>query len=477
LLHDRFSLRPSGSHHTSMHLRIGSFFLAFVLVCRLSAAGLAAPEPAGATVALTGFRLIDGTGRGPVENAVLVIRGDKVSAVGPSDSVKCPQDAQLIDCRGQTIIPGLISDHSHVGLVDGTSIKPENYNRQNILRQLRQYEAYGVTTVMALGLNGDLFYPLRDQQHAGQSPGADLFGADRGIGAPLGAPPVALLPVGEDQIYRPETAAEAAADVRQMATRHPDLIKLWLDDLLGTAPKLKPEIYRTAIEEAHRLGLRVACHIYYLDDAKAVLRAGVDVIAHGVRDKPVDAEFIEQLKARSAWYVATLALDEASYVFAEQPGWTKARFFQNSLQPALQAQLSNPAYLQRMQTNPKVPIFKQAVATNEQNLKTLYEAGVKIGFGTDSGAIPLRIPGFAEHRELQLMVQSGLSPLQALTCATGRAAELLGLTDRGELRPGKLADFVILTANPLEDISNTEKIDAVWHRGRKTNGPIESFSP
>jgi len=130
-----------------------------------------------------------------------------------------------------------------------------------------------------------------------------------------------------------------------------------------------------------------------------------------------------------------------------------------------------------MQTNPKVPIFKQAVATNEQNLKTLYEAGVKIGFGTDSGAIPLRIPGFAEHRELQLMVQSGLSPLQALTCATGRAAELLGLTDRGELRPGKLADFVILTANPLEDISNTEKIDAVWYRGRKTNGPIESFSP
>jgi hypothetical protein len=230
-----------------MHLRIGSFFLAFVLVCRLSAAGLAAPEPAGATVALTGFRLIDGTGRGPVENAVLVIRGDKVSAVGPSDSVKCPQDAQLIDCRGQTIIPGLISDHSHVGLVDGTSIKPENYNRQNILRQLRQYEAYGVTTVMALGLNGDLFYPLRDQQHAGRSPGADLFGADRGIGAPLGAPPVALLPVGEDQIYRPETAAEAAADVRQMATRHPDLIKLWLDDLLGTAPKLKPEIYRTPI--------------------------------------------------------------------------------------------------------------------------------------------------------------------------------------------------------------------------------------
>jgi imidazolonepropionase-like amidohydrolase len=304
-----------------MHLRIGPFILASVLVCRLIAAGLTAAEPAGVTVALTGFRLIDGTGRAPVENAVLVVRDDKVSAVGPSDSVKCPQDAQLIDCRGQTIIPGLIADHSHVGVVDGTSIKPEDYNRQNILRQLRQYEAYGVTTVMALGLNGDLFYPRRDQQHASRSPGADLFGADRGIGAPLGAPPAALLPVGDDQIYRPATASEAAADVRQMAARHPDLIKLWLDDLLGTAPKLRPEIYQAVIEEAHRLGLRVACHIYYLDDAKAVLRAGVDVIAHGVRDKPVDAEFIEQLKARPAWYIATLGLDETSYLFAEQPGW------------------------------------------------------------------------------------------------------------------------------------------------------------
>lgn len=461
-----------------MRINIGSLFLGLIFACLLLGVVVSmAAEPAGTTVALTGFRLIDGTGHGPVEDATLVIRGDTLSAAGPSDSVKCPDNAQVIDCRGQTIIPGLISDHSHVGLVDGTSVKAENYNRENILRQLRQYEAYGVTTVMALGLNGDLFYQLRDQQHAGRAPGADLFGADHGIGAPFGAPPLALLPVGKDQIYRPETAAEAVADVREMAARHPDLIKIWLDDLLGTAPKVKPEIYRAVIDEAHRLGLRVACHIYYLEDAKAILRAGVDIIAHGVRDRPVDADFIEQIKAKPVWYIATLNLDETSYVFADQPGWMQAGFFQNALQPALQAQLSNPTYLQRMRTNPKVPIFRQAVATNEQNLKTLYDAGVRIGFGTDSGATPLRIPGFAEHRELQLMVESGLSPLQALTCATGRAAELLGLTDRGELQPGKLADFVVLTANPLEDISNTEKIDAVWHRGRKASGPIKSFTP
>ena len=449
--------------------------LCFSLLALFSGIGLCGEQDEKAIV-LIGARLIDGAQRPPVENAVLVIEGDKLTNVGPADSVKYPGDAQVIDCHGQTIIPGLISDHSHLGLVDGITIKPENYNRQNIQRQLRQYEAYGVTTVMALGLNGDLFYKLREEQHSGQSTGADIFGADRGIGAPHTAPPMTLIPVGQDQIYRASSPEEAKAAVREMAARHPDLIKVWLDDQLGADPKMKPEVYQAAIEEAHALGLRVACHIYYLEDAKGVLRAGADIIAHGVRDKPVDKEFIHEMKARSAWYIPTINLNESSYIYAEQPEWTKESFFQNALQPALRDQLGNPTYLQKAQRNPRVPIFKKAVAINKENLKKLYDAGVKVGFGTDSGAIPLRIPGFAEHRELQLMVESGLSPLQALECATARAAALLGLTDRGLLEPGKLADFVVLTANPLDDISNTEKIAAVWHRGKKVSGPIGSFS-
>jgi imidazolonepropionase-like amidohydrolase len=456
--------------------RISVCFLWFSLVFLSSAIGLSAAEEGRKMVVLKGAKLIDGAGHSPIGNAVLVIQGDKVSGVGPSGSVEYPDDAEVIDCRGQTIIPGLISDHSHIGLVDGTSVKPENYNRANILRQLRQYEAYGVTAVMALGLNGGLFYELRDEQHFGQSPGADIFGADRGVGAPMTAPPAALLPVGNDQLYRAETPEEAKADIREMAARHPDLIKIWVDNQLGTDPKMKPEIYQAAIEEAHRSGLRVACHIYYLDDAKAVLRAGADIIAHGVRDQPVDAAFIEEMKARSAWYVATINLDETSYIFGEEPAWTKESFFQAALQPALRDRFSDPAYLQKTKTNPRVPIFKRAVANNKANLKTLYEAGVKVGFGTDSGAQPQRIPGFAEHRELQLMVESGLSPLQALECATSNAAALIGLTDRGVLAPGKLADFVLLAADPLADISNTEKIVAVWHRGKKVSGPIETFS-
>jgi imidazolonepropionase-like amidohydrolase len=152
-------------------------FLWLSLVFLSSATGLSAAEEGRKMVVLKGAKLIDGAGHSPVENAVLIVRGDKVSAVGPSGSVEYPDDAEVIDCHGQTIIPGLISDHSHIGLVDGTSVKPENYNRANILRQLMQYEAYGVTTVMALGLNAGLFYELRDEQHSGQSPGADIFGA------------------------------------------------------------------------------------------------------------------------------------------------------------------------------------------------------------------------------------------------------------------------------------------------------------
>ncbi len=317
-------------------------------------------------VVLKGAKLIDGAGHSPIENAVLIIQGDKLTAVGPSGSVEYPDDAEVIDCHGQTIIPGLISDHSHIGLVDGISIKAENYNRANILRQLQQYEAYGVTTIMALGLNGDLFYELRDEQHTGQSGGADIFGADRGIGAPMTAPPAALLPVGKDQLYRAETPEEAKADIREMAARHPDLIKIWVDDQLGTDQKMKPEIYQAAIEEAHRSGLRVACHIYYLDDAKAVLRAGADIIAHGVRDQPVDTAFIEEMKARSAWYVATINLDETSYIFGEEPAWTKERFFQTALQPALRDRFSDPLIYKRRKQVQECQFSKRRSPTTRQ---------------------------------------------------------------------------------------------------------------
>jgi imidazolonepropionase-like amidohydrolase len=428
------------------------------------------------TTALRGARVIDGSGGAPIDSATIVVRDGRIIAIGPAASTPVPNGAEVVDYTGKTIIPGLISDHSHVGIFIGLKAAPENYNRDAILRQLRQLEAYGVTTVMALGLNGPLFYELRPELHAGRLPGADLFGADQGIGARDGVPPASVVPVGENQVSRPDTVKMAHESIRQMAARKTDMVKIWLDSAGGLMPKVPPEVYSAVIDEAHKNGLRVAAHIYDLDDAKAIVRAGVDIIAHGVRDKPVDAEFIDMMKARSVWYISTIVLDYTGYVFAEQPPWMHEPFLQRALHPAVRAQFDDPAYRERTIGAPATAKSKAAVATNKQNLKAVHDAGVRVGFGSDSG-VGLRIPGVAEHLELALMVEAGLTPMQAITNATSNAAALLKLDDRGVLASGKLADMVVLDGDPTADISNSRKIHAVWHRGKKAAGPVEMFTP
>jgi imidazolonepropionase-like amidohydrolase len=437
---------------------------------------LAARADAQTTI-LRGARVIDGTGAVPVDNVSIVIREGRIAAIGPAASIPVPNGAEVIDYSGKTIIPGLISNHSHVGIFDGLKASAENYNRSFILKQLKQYEAYGVTGVTSLGLNPPLFYELRAELHAGSLPGADMFGADRGVGVVDGAPPATIVPVADNQISRPDDAEAARQAVREMAARKADLVKIWLDDFGGMLKvKVKPEVYGAVIDEAHKNGLRVAAHVFDLEDAKAIVRAGVDIIAHGVRDKVVDAELIEMLKARSVWYVATVVLDDSNYVFAEQPIWMKEGSFQRGLHPALRALFDDPAWRERTVGAAGSAKAKANVAMNKQNLKTLHDAGVQIGFGTDSG-VGLRIPGIAEHRELALMVEAGFTPVQAITIATSKAAALLKLDDRGALAAGKLANLVVLDSDPASDIANTRKIHAVWHRGKKAAGSIDTFTP
>ena len=441
--------------------------------------GSAPPTPEDRTIVLTDVRLIDGEGGPPLEHAAIVIERDRIVSLGPADKLHWPKSARVINYRNKTVLPGLISDHSHVGQVDGVSLGSQNYNRANILRQLRQYEVYGVTTVTALGMNGPLFYELQPRLHAGILPGADLFGADRGIGIPNGTPPDPPFHLPPTELYRVSTPEQAVQAVDEMAVRKPDFIKVWVDDIHHTERvKMAPEVYGAAIREAHRLGLRVAAHIYYLADAKSLVQHGVDVIAHGVRDQPVDAEFIAAMKARSVWYIPTISLDESSYIFAEQPGWLMDPFFTHALQPALAAEFDDPAWRTRILENQRqVDIDKASVQMNERNLKTLFDARVNIGFGTDSGAFPVRIPGFAEHRELELLVSAGLTPLQAINLATGKAAALLHLNDRGVLAPGKLADLVVVDGSPAAHIQDIHKIEAVWHRGKLVSGRVQDFTP
>jgi imidazolonepropionase-like amidohydrolase len=202
---------------------------------------------------------------------------------------------------------------------------------------------------------------------------------------------------------------------------------------------------------------------------------GIDVLAHSVRDQPVDTAFVRDMLAHHTWYVPTLALDEAFYIYATDPAILNSRFFREAAGPALLAVLENPAYASKTRMDPATPQHQQDEAMARKNFKTLYDAGVHIAFGTDSGASPGRIPGFSEHRELEDLVASGLSPLQAITLATGSTGELIHSLDPtlnvGLISPGYSADLIVLSADPLTDIRNTRHITTVYHRGKLIPNP------
>jgi imidazolonepropionase-like amidohydrolase len=444
---------------------------ALLVILGLGLSGVARAAPA---VVLEGARLIDGTGRPARDNAALVIDGGRITAVGTAGTLRRPKGARVIDVHGRTIMPGLISAHSHAGLVTGTANRADAYTREAVQNAAIVYEQYGVTSVVTLGLNRDLVYELRDQQKQGTFPGASIFTAGRGIGAPDGTPPQ---PVAPDQIYRPTTPELARAAVREMAGHHVDIVKIWVDDNFGRFTKMPPEVYRAVIDECHKHGLRVAAHVFYLADAKALVAAGVDVLAHSVRDLPVDAELVRALKSRGVFYIPTLSVDESFFVFAEQPEVMNDEFFTRAVSPELVQMFQSKAYRDKVQANPAVPKEKAALTVALGNLKTLHDAGAKVAFGTDSGALPERIPGWGEHHELELMVRAGLTPMDAIVAATRTSAALIKATDRGTLEPGKRADFLVLAADPLADIRNTRQLVTVWHAGREVAPRVPAAAP
>ena len=440
----------------------GLVFAALAL-STLAVGALRAQDTAPTTV-LNHVRIIDGTGRAPINDGAIVMRGNSILAVGPSRIARRYKKSEIIDRTGATIMPGIINAHGHLSLIKNGKNAADAYTVDGVIAELRQYESYGVTTMLSLGLNRDLLYGIRDQQQAGKLDGATVLSADRGMGVPGGAPP---LPGQRDQVYRPANAQEARTAIDEMAMRHANFVKLWLDSLNGTVPEMDPSVYTAAIDQAHKDHLPVAVHIFYLADAKKILAAGADVLAHSIRDQPVDAEVIATMKQRGTWYIPTFTVDESFYIYAAHPPFMQTDFFKAAAGPDVLAQFNDPLYAGKIQHDPKTKDHQHDFATAQANLMTLYKAGVHIGFGTDSGALPGRIPGFAEHRELELMTQAGLTPMQAIVCATRNNAELLSIArERGTLVAGKRADILVLSANPLDNIANTRSILAIYHDGR-----------
>jgi imidazolonepropionase-like amidohydrolase len=431
-------------------------------------------QDAARPVVFQGALLIDGTGRAPVQNSVVVVEGGKIVAVGAAGSVQIPKGAEVRDLHGKSIMPLLVPLIGHVGLTAkvGDSSQCLCYSEEIIRSELQLNLAYGIGVYVSLGQDQDLIYKLREDSRAGNLPGSRLYTAGRGLGV-KDAYPGPVYANGVDQ-YRPVTPEEGRADMRELATHHPDFVKIWIDDNYGSIPKMQPAMYRALIDEAHKQHLRVIAHEYALEDAKGLVDAGVDGFAHSIRDKPVDEELIKAMKAHGTFLIPSAAREESKVVYQDGPKYLDDPFFQAGLDVGVLETLRSPAFKAEARNNPyyirNEKALKLGFELAKKNLKTLYDAGVKISFGSDSGftAQTFRFEGYHEHRELQIMVEAGLTPMQAITAATGTSAGILGgaKVEFGTLEAGKLADFMVLDASPLENIYNTEKISEVWQSGK-----------
>jgi imidazolonepropionase-like amidohydrolase len=406
---------------------------------------LGATAAGAQTTAFVGGRVIDGTGK-VIDNGTVIVTGGTITAVGPATTA-VPAGATRVDVKGKTLLPGLINAHGHVAATVGLRSDPASYTRDNLVRQLRTYAQYGVTTVFSLGDDQAAGFQLRDEAAADR---ARLF-----VSGPV---------VGGD------TADAARANLATVIAMKPDVVKIRVDDNLGATRKMPEAAWRAVIDEAHARKLPVAVHIYWLADAKATLLAGADLIAHSVRDTAVDAEFINALKSRNVCYSPTLTREISTFIYDAAPPWVDDPFFTRGVDNDIPAQLKDPKRHEQVRNSAGWKAgqqYKAGLEVAKKNLKTLVDNGVRIAFGTDSGP-PARFQGFFEHLELEMMVDAGMTPMQALVSATGDAARCHNKAGQfGTLQPGAAADLLILGANPLDNIRNTRTIEQVWIAGKK----------
>ncbi len=365
-------------------------------------------------------------------------------------------------------MPALIDTHAHVGLLAGNVISTKQYSTASIRRDLRLFAAGGVAAVQVMGTDNELAYALRSAQGPAPAGEALLLTAGRGFGTPGGIPGPGIAA----WIYRPKTPEEARANVRELAATRPNLVKLWYDDNFGRAPKPSPEVARAIVAEARLQGLPVAAHIFYLADAKLLVDAGVTALAHSVRDREVDAELLHAMKTRGTYYIPTLTVDESHYVYADRPAYMNEPLFRQMLAPGVFAYLRSNGYRDAVLKDPDTPKWRAAAAMGKRNVGIVFGAGIPVLLGTDSGAAVERIVGFDSHLELELLVESGLSPLQTIHAGTALNARSLGARaqDWGPLTAGKRANFLVLDGDPSADIRNTRKIRQIWYGGALARG-------
>lgn len=420
-----------------------------------------AAQRAPAAMLFEGARLIDGTGRSPVEDSAILVENGTISRVGTKGQIPLPRGGRRIDLMGKTVIPGLVSLHGHVGYLSGTTFSADNYTRDTIVDHLKRYLYYGVVAMMSTGTDpGDLPYRLRDEPHAG----ALFRTAGRGIAAPNASTGnLAMRGVA----YGVSTEDEARGAVRELAVRKPDFVKIWVDDRNGAVMKLSPRLYRAIIDEAHARGIRVMAHVFYLADARDLVEAGVDGFLHLVRDEEMDDELVRRMKQKNLFVTPNLSTSEAG-TYTDTPAWIDDRVLAESATSEMMRKVADTYAARRAAGAPPRQAAMTSYTKQQRSLARLNAAGVPIALGDDTG-IENTFFGFGEHRELELMVTAGMTPMQAIVAATRTPAALLRLETLGTVAQGKSADFVVLDADPLERIANTRKIANVYQHGQQVD--------
>jgi imidazolonepropionase-like amidohydrolase len=388
---------------------------------------------------LTRATVIDGTGALPQKDITIVMESGRIRDMGPSPKMPIPFGATVLDLTGRFIVPGIINAHGHVG----AKTEP----------QLRQYALYGVTTATSMQTDPDEVVQVREAQKRGELRGARVSTVKYRF-----AP--------DPEVVTPQ---QARAKVDETVAAGADYIKVWVDSGFGTRAKLTPEFCAAVLEQARKHGKLTFGHAYELADAKMLVEQGLNVLAHNVRDREVDSDFISLLKQRNVTVIPTLIRDEFLFAYGDAPAWIDDPFFQRFVPPERLAVLKTKIRDEQAK-HPQRALIKAGFEMNKINLKKLSDGGVRIALGTDSGGAADRffIQGYSEHREMELMVQSGLTPMQVIQSFSKGASEALGISKEfGILAKAKVADLLVLEKNPLDNITNMRSMQTIYMGGKK----------
>jgi len=409
------------------------------IVLSLAAVLLCGAKSEAQVTVLTRATIVDGTGVGPQKDVTIVLENGRIREVAPSSKISNPEGAVVVDLDGKFVVPGIINAHGHVG----AKTEP----------QLRQYALYGVTTATSMQTDPDEVAQVREAQKRGELRGARVstvkyrFAPDPAVATPQ----------------------QARAKVDEIVAAGADYIKVWVDGGFGTRAKLTPEFCAAVLDQARKHGKLTFGHAYELSDAKMLIERGLNVLAHNIRDREVDAEIISLLKQRNVTLIPTLIRDEFLFAYGDAPAWIDDPFFLKFVPPE-RLKVLKTKIREQQANHPQRALFKAGFEMNKINLKKFSDGGVRIALGTDSGGAADRffIQGYSEHREMELMVQSGLTSMQVIQSFSKGASEALGIEKEfGSLAKGKAADLLVLERNPLENIANMRSIQTIYLGGKK----------